>query len=183
MPSVLLAQTLHLSKFELTTTLIITYCLLFFSYIGAGLLGQAIGRRRTFNILGALIATVGVALLYTLANSAGRPLPEIILIVCALAILVTAPWGVIITYINERFVTEVRATGFGIGFSLSSSSRPFTLSISVASAMSSRLTPRRPHFSSLAASSPPSGQRWVRDEGRRFLGNSFGRRYLRRRAR
>ena len=25
----------------------------------------------------------------------------------------------IITYINERFVTEVRATGFGIGFSLS----------------------------------------------------------------
>jgi hypothetical protein len=52
-------------------------------------------------------------------NSAGRPLPEIVLIVCALAILVTAPWGVIITYINERFVTEVRATGFGIGFSLS----------------------------------------------------------------
>jgi MFS family permease len=119
MPSVLLGQTLHLSKFELTTTLIITYCLLFFSYIGAGLLSQAIGRRRTFIILGVLISTVGVALLYTLANSAGRPLPEIILIVCALAILVTAPWGVIITYINERFVTEVRATGFGIGFSLS----------------------------------------------------------------
>jgi hypothetical protein len=33
--------------------------------------------------------------------------------------LVTAPWGVIITYINERFVTDVRATGFGLGFSLS----------------------------------------------------------------
>jgi hypothetical protein len=29
----------------------------------------------------------------SLTNSAGRPLPEIILIVCALAILVTAPWG------------------------------------------------------------------------------------------
>ncbi len=58
-------------------------------------------------------------LLYTLTNSAGRPLPEIILLVCVLAILVTAPWGVIITYINERFATEVRATGFGIGFSLS----------------------------------------------------------------
>ncbi len=119
MPSTLLAKTLHLSKFELTTTLIITYCALFFSYIGAGMLGQRIGRRRTFLILGVLIATVGVALLYTLANGAGLALPWIILLVCLLAILVTAPWGVIVTYINERFATNVRATGFGIGFSLS----------------------------------------------------------------
>jgi hypothetical protein len=72
-----------------------------------------------FHHLRALTATVGVALLYTRTNSVGRPLPEIILIVCTLAILVTAPWGVIITCINGRFVTEVRATGFGIGFSLS----------------------------------------------------------------
>jgi len=119
MPSVLLSQTLHLSKFELTITLIITYCALFFSYIGAGMLGQKIGRRRTFVILGVLIATVGVVLLYALAHSAGIALPLIILLVCLLAILVTAPWGVIITYINERFATDVRATGFGIGFSLS----------------------------------------------------------------
>jgi MFS family permease len=119
MPSVLLAQTLHLSKFELTVTLIITYCALFFSYIGAGVLGQKIGRRRTFVILGVLIATVGVALLYALTHGAGLALPQIILLVCLLAILVTAPWGVIITYVNERFATDVRATGFGIGFSLS----------------------------------------------------------------
>ena len=119
MPSALLAKTLQLSKFELTTTLVITYCIMFFSYIGTGVLGQKIGRRRAFIILGALIATVGVGLLYTLANSAGAPLPQIILLVCGLAILVTAPWGIIITYINERFATEVRATGFGIGFSLS----------------------------------------------------------------
>jgi MFS family permease len=119
MPSVLLAQTLHLSKFELTVTLIITYCALFFSYIGAGVLGQKIGRRRTFVIPGVLIATVGVALLYALTHGAGLALPQIILLVCLLAILVTAPWGVIITYVNERFATDVRATGFGIGFSLS----------------------------------------------------------------
>jgi hypothetical protein len=41
------------------------------------------------------------------------------LLVCALAVLVTSPWGVIVTYINERFATGVRATGFGVGFSLS----------------------------------------------------------------
>jgi hypothetical protein len=36
-----------------------------------------------------------------------------------MAVLVTSPWGVIVTYINERFATDVRATGFGVGFSLS----------------------------------------------------------------
>lgn len=40
-------------------------------------------------------------------------------LVCLLAVLVTSPWGAIVTYINERFVTDVRATGFGVGFSLS----------------------------------------------------------------
>lgn len=119
MPSVLLPRVLKLSKYELTLTLIVVYCVLFFSYIGAGLLGQMIGRRRTFLILGPAIATLGVALLYALANSGGLPLPLIILLVSLLAVLVTAPWGVIVTYINERFATDVRATGFGIGFSLS----------------------------------------------------------------
>jgi MFS family permease len=119
MPSVLLSRILGLSRFELSFTLIVAYCALFFSYIGAGVVGQRIGRRRTFIILGPLIATVGVGILYTLSNSAGQPLWLTILAVCLLSILVTAPWGVIITYINERFATDVRATGFGVGFSLS----------------------------------------------------------------
>jgi MFS family permease len=119
MPSVLLPHILNLSKFELTLTLIIAYCALFFSYIGAGMLGQMIGRRLTFLILGPAIATVGVGVLYVLSNSNGLPLALIIALVCLLSILVTAPWGVIVTYINERFATDVRATGFGLGFSLS----------------------------------------------------------------
>lgn len=119
LPSSLLLHVLHLSKFQISSTLLIAYTLLFFSYIGAGLLGQKIGRRRTFLILGPLIATVGAAILYALTNGEGMSLPMIILLVCLLSILVTAPWGVLVTYINERFVTEVRATGFGVGFSLS----------------------------------------------------------------
>ena len=93
--------------------------MLFFSYIGSGLIAQSIGRRRFFVIVGPLIATVGAGLLYVLANVDGLSLPTIIALVCVLAVLVTSPWGVIVTYINERFVTDVRATGFGVGFSLS----------------------------------------------------------------
>jgi MFS family permease len=119
LPSTLLLHTLHLSKFQISATLLIAYCLLFFSYIGAGVLGQKIGRRRIFLILAPLIATAGAFILYVLTQAEGMPLPMIITLVCLLSILVTAPWGVLVTYINERFVTDVRATGFGVGFSLS----------------------------------------------------------------
>ena len=119
LPTGLLLQTLHLTGRQLTTTLLFTYGVLFFSYIGAGVLGQKIGRRRFFVIVGPLIASVGAALLYVLVNADGMSLPAIAALVCALAVLVTSPWGVIVTYINERFATDSRATGFGIGFSLS----------------------------------------------------------------
>lgn len=119
LPTGMLVHTLHLSGVELTATLMITYAVLFFSYIGSGMLGQAIGRRRFFAIVGPLIVTVGAFLLYSLSHSQAMGFAPRTLIVCALAVLVTSPWGVIVTYINERFVTDVRATGFGVGFSLS----------------------------------------------------------------
>jgi len=34
------------------------------------------------------------------------------------AVLVVGPWGLVTTYINERFHTSVRASGFGLGYSL-----------------------------------------------------------------
>jgi MFS family permease len=119
LPTGLLVRSLHLTGFEMSSTLLISYAVLFFSYIGSGMLGQKIGRRRFFIIVGPAIATVGAALLYVLANVDGLTLPMIMLLVCLLSVLVTSPWGVIVTYINERFATDVRATGFGVGFSLS----------------------------------------------------------------
>lgn len=119
LPSVLLPQTLALAKEHVSLTLLVTYTCLFFSYIGAGLLGQRLGRRRAFLILGPAIATLGAFMLHTLTIAASWPLPAVVALTAALAILVTAPWGIIVTYINERFATDLRATGFGVGFSLS----------------------------------------------------------------
>ncbi len=119
LPTGLLGQTLHLGSLQATSVLLVTYFALFFSYIGSGVLGQRIGRRRFFALAGVLIASLGAAILYWLAQGQGLSLTSIALLVCALAVLVTSPWGVIVTYINERFATEVRATGFGVGFSLS----------------------------------------------------------------
>jgi MFS family permease len=119
LPTGLLVNTLHLSGMQVTGTLLIAYSVLFFSYIASGMIGQKIGRRRFFIILGPIIATAGAGIMYVLANVPGLSLPMIMTLVCVLSVLVTAPWGVIVTYINERFVTDVRATGFGVGFSLS----------------------------------------------------------------
>ncbi|CAM3519994.1 MFS transporter [Bordetella sputigena] len=119
MPTGLLSGVLHLNAFDTAATLLVCYAALFFSYIASGVLGQRIGRRRFFLLAGPLIATVGAALFYALSHANGWPLPAVMLVVVLLSVLVTSPWGVIVTYINERFVTDVRATGFGVGFSLS----------------------------------------------------------------
>lgn len=119
MPTGLLVHTLHLTGFQMSLTLLVSYTVLFFTYIASGMIGQRIGRRRFFIIAGPLIATVGAGIMYVLSTSDDLSLPTVMLLVCLLSVLVTSPWGVIVTYINERFVTDVRATGFGVGFSLS----------------------------------------------------------------
>ncbi|SAL07477.1 major facilitator transporter [Caballeronia calidae] len=118
-PTGILLKTLHLTPFQMTITLMVSYTVLCLSYLGAGVLGQKIGRRPMLFIVGAATATVGAGLLHVLIGARGMPLPVIALIVCALAITVSSAWAVIVTYINERFATGVRATGFGVGYSLS----------------------------------------------------------------
>ena len=63
-PTTLLLHMLKLPKYALTSTLLISYTALFFSYIAAGMIGQRIGRRTFFIVVGPLIAVIGSAILY-----------------------------------------------------------------------------------------------------------------------
>ena len=119
LPTTILDDTLGLSHDQLTTTLLIAYTCLAFSYIGAGVMAQKFGRRRFFIVNGSLIAVIGSALLALIVAGTLHSLAAIVLVVCIFAILVTAPWGVVLSYINERFTTDVRASGFGLAFSAS----------------------------------------------------------------
>jgi MFS family permease len=119
LPTAILGDTLNLSHDQLTTTLLIAYACLGFSYIGAGVMGQRFGRRRFFIVNAALIAVLGSVLLTLIVTGTFHSLAALIVVVCVFAILVTAPWGVVLSYINERFATDVRASGFGLGFSAS----------------------------------------------------------------
>src|SRR4051794_22407859 len=101
-PTALLPTFLKLSGPELTLTLLVSYAALVCSYYCAGLLSQRIGRRRFFLVSGPVISTVGAAIMYYLSTSRGLPIQTVIVLVLIMSVLVTAPWGVIITYINER---------------------------------------------------------------------------------
>lgn len=119
LPTAILGDTLGLGHDQLTTALLIAYTCLAFSYIAAGAMGQRFGRRRFFIVNAALIAVAGSGLLAVLVTGSLHSLAAIIVVVCLFAILVTAPWGVVLSYISERFATGVRASGFGLGFSAS----------------------------------------------------------------
>ncbi|HLY91334.1 MAG TPA: hypothetical protein VKQ27_20285, partial [Acetobacteraceae bacterium] len=55
-------------------------------------------------------------MLVTHALGGGSPLGTAVLTI-AFYVVVVSPWGIVSTYISERFPTQVRASGYGIGYS------------------------------------------------------------------
>lgn len=119
MPGILIQQ-LHISSKLVTNGLLITSFLQFFAFVGAGLLSQLIGRRRAL-VLGGIAILVGGCGLYLAAISRGLAGGSPVLataLACLCYMLVLSPWGIVSTYLCERFPTHVRASGYGIGYSL-----------------------------------------------------------------
>jgi len=70
-------------------------------------------------VLGVLIAVVGSTAYATMVNTAASGSVVQTMALATVAIVLTVSgWGLLSAYINERFATGVRASGFGIGYSL-----------------------------------------------------------------
>jgi hypothetical protein len=65
-----------------------------------------------------IMAVAGAFLYYLLVSAAPESLFLVILLITVVTVLIIWPWGLATTYINERFHTSVRASGFGLGYSL-----------------------------------------------------------------
>ena len=93
--------------------------LLFFGFVGCGMIGQMIGRRRAIVIFGLTTLIGGSGLYYLLVSNglAGASTTETVIVTMAFYLLVVSPWGIVTTYISERFPTHIRASGYGIGYS------------------------------------------------------------------
>jgi MFS family permease len=115
----IMIQHLHVSPEVTSTAFLIGSIVLFFGFVGTGLLSQVIGRRTTIALSGAAILVAGTTLYYLLVQHvlAGQSVFGTVLIVVLFDVVVVSPWGVVTTYISERFPTHVRASGYGIGYS------------------------------------------------------------------
>jgi MFS family permease len=119
LPSIMI-QHLHVPSEMTSNGFLAASIALFFAFVGYGLLSQMIGRRRAI-VVAATAVLVGCPALYyamvTNALSAGSPVITTVL-AAAFQVLALSPWGIATVYICERFPTHIRASGYGIGYSL-----------------------------------------------------------------
>lgn len=116
----LLQNVLKLPAEGVTTALLVANIALACGYIVLAVLGQMHGRRLWLIISGCWMGTVCVATYGLMVGSALAHAPLILIMFWGGLTLVLAisPWGIVTPYINERFPTGVRASGYGIGYSL-----------------------------------------------------------------
>ncbi|HLH91781.1 MAG TPA: MFS transporter [Xanthobacteraceae bacterium] len=119
MPGLLIHE-LHIPGKIVTNGLLVTSFVQFFSFVAFGLIGQMIGRRLAIVLSGVLVLIVGSGLYAAAVTHAlgGGGLIATTAIACLCYLLVISPWGIVTTYICERFPTQLRASGYGIGYSL-----------------------------------------------------------------
>jgi MFS family permease len=108
-----------LSSTRVTMLLLVANVVLVGGYLVFGVLGQRIGRRPTMMLLGLLITVVSTSAYVLLVQTAPHAgLIQIGLLATVVTVLTVSGWGLLSAYINERFHIGVRASGFGIGYSL-----------------------------------------------------------------
>jgi MFS family permease len=116
LPGVLLTVR-QVNSVLVTNAQLVANLLLAVSFVPFGMLGQKIGRRTILALMGLAGMTVGPILYYVLVRSGYRSALQLILLVTLINMCATPVWAIVTSYINERFPTGVRASGYGIGFS------------------------------------------------------------------
>lgn len=114
----LLSSEVGLSSTNVTIALVIAWSVLALAFVGAGALGQLIGRRTLLMLLGGLMASVGTFLYFLLLSATPQSFPMVVVLIAAILVATASNWALATSYINERFQTGVRASGFGLGYSL-----------------------------------------------------------------
>lgn len=108
----------HLSANATTLALVIANAVVVAVYLGSGVLSQRIGRRPVL-IAGGLLCLVVAPIPYALiASGSVQSFGGVLLLLVAVTVLISVPWGCLTTYLTERFTLGVRASGYGLGYSL-----------------------------------------------------------------
>jgi MFS family permease len=114
----LLGSQVGLSQTNTTITLVVANVVLVGGYLASGVISQRVGRRPFLIVYGLVAAVVGTFLYWVLLSAPPQNLFLVILLATVITLLVVSCWGITTAYINERFQTGIRASAFGIGYSL-----------------------------------------------------------------
>ncbi len=119
LPGVLI-KVLKVDPGVVTNSLLVVNLILFFGYLAAGQLGQRIGRKTVLIAVGVLSAILVPYLYFLLASGGFQSTSHLLLLALIMELLfLPGTFGVVLAYITERFHTSIRASGFGMGYSLS----------------------------------------------------------------
>lgn len=113
-----LGTAVGLSSTQVTVTLVVAYLVLTPVIVASGALSQAIGRRTFFMAIGVIMAIVATALYYLIISGAVSGLPWVIVLTSVLVSIVVSPFALTPAYVSERFHVGVRASGYGLAYSL-----------------------------------------------------------------
>lgn len=112
-----IAATTHLSAIQTSALLIIAFAIVSIAYPLFGMLSQRIGRR-TFFVLCGIGSLLAIPLFVLFASGLVQGFWAATAAVAGIALLGVPAFGAIGAYMSERFPVEIRATGYGVGYSL-----------------------------------------------------------------
>lgn len=143
LPSVF-RNTLQLPDVTATLLMMVSFFVSALCFPVVGMISQAIGRRAFYASAGAVITVISAYAYYLVVS--GRyvqnvPFITILTIVAAVPIVVV--WAIPTAYLNERFPTNVRSSGFGVAYSWSVIIPAFysVMMVGLADIMPQRYTP------------------------------------------
>jgi len=114
----LLADPVGLDDSTVSIVLVIAYLFVAVSYVVAGVIGQRIGRRPALLLCGVLTCTISPIGVWLIVGGVVTGVAAITVMMIVVGAVTLSVWGIVTTYINERFHTGVRASGYGLGYSL-----------------------------------------------------------------
>lgn len=118
LPMLLGQRGVGMTSLQVTFTLVVAYLILAPVDVLAAVVSQRIGRRRFLIAAAVTMAVAGTGLYLSLVRAGADNLVWVAVASVLLVIIVICPWAVLPAYINERFPTSVRASGYGLAYSL-----------------------------------------------------------------
>lgn len=112
-----LIRIVHLTPQKMTIAIMIASVFLIVGYMLVAVLSQKFGRRAMIIAMSILSGTVGTYSYYLLLKVPSS-FSSIVVLTTVIIVTLTSVWGLTTCYLNERFPTRVRSSGFGMAFTL-----------------------------------------------------------------